>query len=328
MNYKQSNVNGVFKVNDNFISIQNDNTLLFLSEVNFEILKKYDLSNFIYALHFYEKKIVLSNLKDKHLEIISKDLLVIEHNSLCYPATNYKTDIIFYCPLDKKYRFNKSNNVVDINFKLETKLYQNIIVECYLHQVSTTFIRAINLTNSNLMWQKKYSSKIIRFEQVEGYIIIDIHNKSSTTKILDILTGQEVWGKDMPYTKVDVNNNVILFSNEDTMEEVEITTGKVKSKLKVKSYDNSVLTPHFVDDDSVYYLSDNHSFGKINKVNGVVLWEFDLIDEKGEKRKLSTWYLLRNGKLVLQAMPNHPNGDLTCIFNPEENMQYSKTYPA
>jgi len=23
-------------------------------------------------------------------------------------------------------------------------------------------------------------------------------------------------------------------------------------------------------------------------------------------------------------MPNHPNGDFTCIFNPEENLEYSK----
>ena len=74
----------------------------------------------------------------------------------------------------------------------------------------------------------------------------------------------------------------------------------------------------------ILYTTHQGSFGKVSKTTGTILWEFDLIDPQGPKRKLSDWLLLGNGNLVLQAMPNHPNGDLTCIFNPEENIAFSK----
>ena len=43
--------------------------------------------------------------------------------------------------------------------------------------------------------------------------------------------------------------------------------------------------PHFVDEEGIYYTTHQGAFGKVDKVNGQILWEFDLIDEKGEKQK-------------------------------------------
>ena len=139
----------------------------------------------------------------------------------------------------------------------------------------------------------------------------------------------------MGYHQIDHQRKVVLIGNINS----RLSNGKIESLslVKLNIRDGNVLTNvevipsiervpnfHFVDEIGIYYTSHDGSFGKISKTDGAILWEFDLIDNKGEKRKVSDWLLLGNGNLVLQAAPNHPNGELTCIFNPEENLKYSK----
>lgn len=68
----------------------------------------------------------------------------------------------------------------------------------------------------------------------------------------------------------------------------------------------------------------NGKFGKVNKYNGIIEWEFDLIDKLGVKRKIIDWNLLLNGSLIIKVMLNYKNGDIICIFNLKENINYLK----
>ena len=203
------------------------------------------------------------------------------------------------------------------------------------------WIKCLDSNGGQERWKVKFPWKFVRLETHKNLIVLEYHaydkirtdegykgerdwyHPNRYTVVLNGDTGQELWRHPYTYTKIDSTSNTILFGGE-IFREVELKSGRVITEVQVNPYNSSGCLPHFTDGDSIYYLSNDHSFGKVSKLDGVILWEFDLIDDKGEKRKLSDWLLLGNGNLVLQAMSNHPNGNLTCVFDPKENLQYSK----
>jgi len=306
------------------MSIQEDaNKLLFLSKDSLEIKKEYELFDFLYAMHFYSDKIVLSDLKEKHLELRANSIEIIEHNCICYPIN----EVVSYCPSTKSYLMQTIEGTqlkLKRDFKLESKVVGVNLIECVLHELDNGLIKCTDLNSGEEKWRKILNGKIVRIESYNDSVIIDCYDKLGFTIALDIETGKVVWKHLFSYSKIDYDNGVILSGKDRNILEVEVSTGRIKNDLTVNVPIHLGYNPHFTDDDGIYYLTHDHSFGKVRKADGTILWEFDLIDEKGEKRKLSDWLLLGNGNLVLQAIPNHPNGDLTCVFNPKENLQYSK----
>jgi hypothetical protein len=105
--------------------------------------------------------------------------------------------------------------------------------------------------------------------------------------------------------------------------EVDMHTGQYLSSPTVTLTEHHGFEPKFVDETAFYYTNQLGSFGKIRKTDGLVEWEFDLIDEKKCKRIVLDCLKLGNGKFVLQTPPNHKNGDLKCIFDPTENMEHA-----
>lgn len=322
MVYKETNINGALKGYDSLVSIQDDNRLLFLSKEDFSILKKYDLPDFMFATHFYYDKVVLTNLQDKHIEILPKELQLLEHNGPCYPINQS----VLYCPREKKYlvgNTSKGQNDFERNFDFEIKVFDQMIIECSLHQSKGGFVRANNLMTGSEEWRIDLKGKIVRMDNFEDYLILDYHDQSGKTIVIRINNGEECWQKEESYSKVDKNAGLVLFgSNEVTV--VDIGNGEIINRVTILPEYHLGYYPHFIDNTGIYYTTHEGSFGKISKVNGIILWEYDLIDRDGSKRKLLDWILLENGNLVLQMVSNNPNDKLTCIFNPEENIEYSK----
>lgn len=227
------------------------------------------------------------------------------------------------------------------------------IYELYNAHKQNNWVRCIFPNRGEEKWRADFSWKINRLEQFEELLVLDYHayetirsdegyegqidwhNPKRYSIVIDSKTGTEMWRSPIGFQKMDKRNGVLVTGTIDEFDsrtgsitaesviEIDIKTGKVLTKVAVKPVDRLGYYLHFVDKEGIYYTNHYGSFGKISKQNGDVLWEFDLLDEKGVKRKVSNWLLLGNGKLVLQAMPNHPNGNLMCIFDPTENMGFS-----
>ncbi|NND06733.1 MAG: PQQ-like beta-propeller repeat protein [Saprospiraceae bacterium] len=323
MKYKETNIRGALKLDGYLLSIREDDKLLFLSKDNFEIVKQYNLEGFPFAVHLHNGKIVLSDLNTRHLEILPIGMKAIEHSGYCYPIS----ENVQYCPKDKNYLIqdHENNKLIKFkrNFKLENRVFRTTLLECSLHESSGSFIRSTNLLTREENWRIELEGKVVRLDYFGNNILLECYDKSGFTIVLNIENGQECWRREMSYVAIDRNSKTVLFGG-NSITEIVVSSGEIKTELIVKPNISSGCVPHFTDDDGIYYLSNDHSFGKVNRNSGKIKWEFDLIDSKGAKRKLSDWFLLGNGNLVLQSMPNHPNGDLTCIFNPNENLNFSK----
>lgn len=278
------------------------------------------------------------------VDIATKDKLFVQKDLV--PEYTWESGVILYldrvnrcykCILDdgkEVFSFESKYPISNQWFKHGVLYYQNDGKE-------NNWIKCLDPNGGQEKWEVNLPWKFVRLETHKSIIVLEYHaydkirtdegykgerdwyHPNRYTIVLNGDTGQELWRHPFTYTKIDRTSNTILFGGE-IFKEVELNSGRVITEVQVRSYNNSGCLPHFTDDAGIYYLSNDHSFGKVSKSNGTVQWEFDLIDDKGEKRKLSDWLLLGNGNLVLQAMPNHHNGDLTCIFNPEENLEFSK----
>lgn len=290
----------------------------------------------IILYHFKKEGYYKVNLKNNSFEFI-KNHLVPEYvwNDgiilfLDRKQKNYK------CIKDNKllYEFTPTYPIVNNWNKFGVIQYMN-------DEKSNNWLKCLDPNGGKEKWKKELQWQIIRCEQYDNLLILDYHayeNKRTDegyegeihwakpniyTIVLDAETGTEIWKKKFHYSVIDKTHGAILSDENDKVFELDIRTGNTITETKVTPDSGTGHFPHFVDKEGIYYINDNGSFGKINKQTGIIEWEFDLKDEKGEKRKLSDWLLLGNGQLVLQTMPNHPNGDFTCIFDPLENLEYS-----
>jgi len=344
MKYKVIENMGILKGYSNLISINEYNggsMVLYLSVNNLSILKEHDLNDFMYAVHFYDKKIVLSDLKERHVELLPNELIINEIKGECYPIYKYDNYSIEYNPSRKKYvitQFGDELFSINKNQKSETKIFGLTLLEYTLHLKENSSIKAINLTNGNEKWKKEFPWQIGRCEHFNNLLLVDYRAYEKIRKdkgyegqidwyhpeyyiiALDAETGEEIWKMKAKLSFIDRNAGSILKGGNE-VREIDINTGEIKNQVKIVPENHPGYSVMKTDEAGYYYINSYGSFGKINKQTGIIEWEFDLRDEKGGKRELGNWLVLGNGKLVLQALPNHPNGDLMCIFDPNENME-------
>lgn len=330
--------------------------LMKLSEHSFEKISSIKLQYNVSA--YFEKYIYLYHTKDKRIKrlaIESLDILDIEGH--LFPQINWVNLNCFLNIQTKKYEVYSKNGHRVFEFKYEypvvTKFIASGILLFQNNEKSNNWISCLSPDGGNEKWKKEYLWQIVRLDTYENLIILEYHaynnirtdkgyegerdwyHPSRYTIVLNGETGEEVWKYPNSYHYIDFVSGVILTGKVNQI----LSNGKIESlsAIELNIENGAILTEieviptiedgfqcHFIDNEGIYYISYNHSFGKISRINGFILWEFDLIDNQGEKRRISDWLLLGNGNLVLQTMPNHPNGDFTCIFNPNENMEYSK----
>lgn len=167
-------------------------------------------------------------------------------------------------------------------------------------------------------------------EGFEG--IRDWYNPDFFTIVLDGNTGTELWRQPYEYSHIDKENDVVLFgeyqliTDKGRVLECDLATGRVLTYVAPSAPADHGHKPDFVDQEGIYFRTEEGTFGKIRKTDGKVLWEFHLLDHKGAKRKIYNWCLLGNANLVLEGDRNHRNGGFVCVFNPNENLEYSKYY--
>lgn len=322
--------------------------LSFLSRNDYNLVGSFDIKEETFISSINKGEIILYHFSKPgyyKVDIDAMDKLFVQNDLV--PEYTWESGVIL-C-LDRVNRFYKcivegGKEVFSFEpkypisnqwFKYGILFYQNDGKE-------NNWIKCLNPNDGHDLWKIELPWQFVRLESYQGLLILDYHayenirtdeahngerdwsNPSRYTIAINGETGDELWRRPFSYSKLDRDRGVILSGNDNNLLEVQVDTGEIISDIEINLPTHLGYNPHFTDDDGIYYLTQDHSFGKASKSDGTILWEFDLFDEKGEKRKLSDWLLLGNGNLVLQAMPNHPNGDLTCIFNPEENMEFSK----
>jgi len=329
--------------------------LMKLSEYSFENISSIKLQYNVSA--YFEKYIYFYHTKDKKIKRLAIESFEISDiGGHLFPKINWVNSNCFHNLRTRKYEVYSKTGHKIFEFKHEdpvvTKLIASGILLYRNNEKENNWIRCLNPDGGNEKWKLEFPWQFVRLETYDNLIVLEYFaydnirtdkgyegerhwsNPDRYTIVLNAETGEEVWKYPKGYHNIDFRNGVILTSEVGGYKNGRITSLLV---VEINIYSGEVIVSkqviptigqgpqfHFVDKHGIYYTSHDGSFGKISKSDGSILWEFDLIDEKGEKRKLSDWLLLGNGNLVLQAVPNHPNGDFTCIFNPEENLQYSK----
>jgi len=278
---------------------------------------------------YYEK----ISLLDFNIETFSKKgtlayrwkqlYLNIDFESSSYFVSNRKNEIVFQFKPNSVYRYSWTNVGV---------------LEYFNNEKTSNWIRCIDPNGGMELWRIDYPGYIVRCEQYNNLLILDYHTYNTRTDkgyegqiswhkpnkytlAIDAKSGKEVWKQKLGYDKIDRTNGVATSGGHKAVE-IDLNSGEIKYEVKISPSDKFGYFLHFVDDTGIYYTNHYSSFGKISKMTGEIMWEFDLIDKEGKKRKLSEWLLLGNGKLVLQAMPN-TGEPLMCVFDPEANLEES-----
>ena len=334
----------------------NDGWIKKLSTEDYSEVAHIEISYNVYSylkdgLYFYHSK-------DKSIKLLDVDSFRISNiPGHLFPKYKWEDLICHHNLLSKEYEVFSKQGDKTFEFKYQNPLATNFINSGILlyqnNEKKNNWIRCLNPDGGSEKWKKEFSWQFVRLETYDNLIVLeyqaydkirtdkgyegerDWYNPDKYTIVLDGDTGVEIWRYPNSYHQIDYEKGVVLIGNVKS----RLPSGKIESlsAVELNIRDGNVLTNvevtpsiervpnfHFVDESGIYYTSHDGTFGKISKTAGAILWEFDLIDEKGEKRQLSDWLLLGNGNLVLQAMSNHSNGNLTCIFNPEENLEYSK----
>lgn len=329
--------------------IVNQQTIIsLLNKRNYEEFWSTKIEEETFISSVYNRYIVLYNFKNYgyyKVDCQKREREFVE--SYLVPEYYWNSDIILYLDRsDNKYKCLGVNGT--LLFEFESKFpVSNLWVESgvlfyFNNEKENNWIKCLNPKDGKEKWHIEFPWQFDRLEKYKNLIILDYqaydnfridqgfegerdwYNPERFTIVLNGVTGEEIWRLPYTYSKIDYKNGVLLSSFDSTIIEVDLSTGSIISEITVELKNDFGYFPWFVDLEGIYYATHEGFFGKVNRDTGLILWEFDLIDKKGIKRKLSDWVLLGNGNLVLQAIPNHPNGDLTCIFNPEGNLQYSK----
>jgi outer membrane protein assembly factor BamB len=228
------------------------------------------------------------------------------------------------------------------------------ILEYFNNEKSNTWLRLLNPLTGHELWKTTYEWQILDVKEYDGVITLtykdysplrsdegyegqrDWHNPIIYNIAIDAETGKELWRLHRPmwgiHYSIDKERSAYLCMQvtqynqqygrieKASVLELDLKTGSTITSLDVQPVDAMGFLPKFGDDEGIFYRNHYGSFGKIRRKDGTVLWEFDLVDEQGAKRIALDWVKLGNGKLVITTPPNHKNGDLTCIFDVEENM--------
>ena len=327
MKYKKIKPVGIIKGYDKIVTRDHNNGLTYSlrSSKDFSILQSKNIGDRKYAIHYLEKKVVLTDLREHHLVINPMKNEFSKYTGSRYKISESLLMELFYNPKEHKYQILNSNILHNSFQKRPNIEYKILDFACLEYKLDhpNAYIRMFNLIDGLEKWKVNLKENIVRLDYSFGFIVLDSESKTGSTIVLNQKDGKVRWRCEKSYTSINKRRGIVQFGG-DCLSEIDLSSGKYLFKTNPIGSNNCVYFPYFNNQKAVYYLTDDHSFGMIKKDTGSILWEFDLIDPQGAKRKLSDWLLLGNGNLVLQAMPNHPNGDLTCIFNPEENMAFSK----
>ena len=350
MKYSVINQHGIgVKYNSNLVNCViegNNSKLIFRSPNDYSLFNEIVLEGGYAISSFHKDGIVLYNFRKEGFLFYRNDNKNIESsNSKVTLQYVWDNGLKLYLDREKK-EFIVKTKALDIfkfryKFPIVNRWHNFGILIFQNNEKENNWIQCLDPNGGKEKWRKELPWQFVRLETYKDLIILeyqaydnirsdkgyegerDWYNPNRFTIAVDGETGEERWRREISYTKIDRESGVILAGN-DRVVEVDLETGNTLTEVLVSPRGNLGYYPHFVDEEGIYYTTHQGAFGKVDKVNGQILWEFDLIDEKGEKRKLSDWLLLGNGNLVLQAMSNHPNGDLTCVLNPNENAAFSK----
>src|SRR6056297_841576 len=320
----------------------------FLSKNDYKLVDSIEVKEETFISSINKGEIILYHFNKSgyyKVDIEARDKLFVQKDFV--PEYTWESGVVLY--LDRVNRFYKCIVNVDKEvFSFEPKYpisnhwFEHGILFYQNDGKENNWIKCIDPNNGDDLWKIEFPWQFVRLELYQGLIILDYHayenirtdagykgerdwsNPSRYTIAIDGETGDELWRLPFTYSKLDHDRGVILSGSDNNLLEVQVSTGEIKSDIETSLSTYLGYNPHFADDDGIYYLTHDHSFGKVRKADGTILWEFDLLDKKGKKRRLSDWLLLGNGSLVLQASPNHLNGDLTCVFDPKENLHYSR----
>ena len=330
-----------------YVSKKNSTEIYFLSKENYQIVNVLSIPEETFISAICGNDIILFHFnKSGYYRILNNKQEVVFVESEIVPEYTWDTGETLNLDRKKqKYNCTDSNGkeVYEIKsmYPISIHWFKSGILSYQNNEKENNWIKCLNPNGGDEIWNLELPWHLARLETFNSFIVleyhayerirtdkgyegkIDLYHPNIVTIVLNGYTGQEIWRYPNGYIKIDKNFNSVLFGGEMFIE-IELNTGQIITEVRVKPHNIAGGIPHFTDKRNIYYLTNDHSFGKINKITGEIQWEIQLLDEKGQKRMLSNWLLLGNGNLVLQTMLNHPNGDFTCIFNPEENLEYSK----
>lgn len=303
--------------------------------------------DFIILYHFNKPGYYKVDIKKNRTEFIVSDLvlgykwssgiiLYIDRNELSYKCYSISNELLF--------EFKTNPTVAH-------RWFYYGILKFVMNSKEKSWISCLDPNGGKEIWRVDFDWKISRLEIHKDLIVISYHsyerfrtddgyegqrhwyNPYKYTIVIDGSTGKEIWRFDEDYHYIDFDNEVVLLTkNHEVIDgkiqsmsviELDIYTGKELTSVLLSPVKSFGVIPSFVDNEYIYYKVYKGPFGKISKKTGKIVWEFDLIDPNGDKRMVNDWILLGNGKLVLQPPPNQKNGYFTCIFDPDENMQFA-----
>lgn len=324
-----------------------------VSKYNYDIIDEVVLSctmrsfldNFFYFRDSNDSKI-------KRLAVI--DFTISEIEGRLLPQFNWINFKGFFNIETQKYEiFDKNGqSVFESSFYPPPMKYAYFGILTYvMNNKENCWISCLDPNGGKEMWRLDFDWNITQLEIHKDLIVIAYHayEKLRTdegyegvrhwydpykyTIVIDGGTGKEIWRYDEKYDYIDFKNEVVLLTkNHEVIDgkiqsmsviELDIYTGKELTNVLLSHVKPFGVIPSFVDSEFIYYKVYKGPFGKISKKTGKIVWEFDLLDQNGDKRMVNDWILLGNGKLVLQAPSNQKSGAFTCIFDPEDNMDFS-----
>lgn len=333
--------------------------LNFLSREDYHLHASIDIAEEVFLASIIGGEIFLYHFNKPgfyKVEIDSKEILFVQKDIV--PEYTWKSGVTLSLDrLNRNYKCMVEGNIEIFSFEpkypISTHWFECGILLYQNNEKVNNWISCLNPDDGNEKWNKEFSWQFVRLETHENLIILEYHaydniradegyegqndwyNPNRFTIVLNGETGEEIWRYSNSYHYIDSQNEIVLTGKAErilpngkieglSVIEIDLFSGKILTEVRVLPAIPGGFQCYFVDSVGIYYISYDGSFGKISKTDGLIIWEFDLIDKRGEKRKLYDWILLENGNLVLTAAPNLPNGDLTCIFNPEENLEYSR----
>ncbi|HMT71199.1 MAG TPA: hypothetical protein PKD16_13625 [Saprospiraceae bacterium] len=323
-----------------------------VSKYNYDIIAEVVIScNMLSFLDIFFYFRDSNDSKIKRLAV--NDFTILEIEGSLFPKFNWINFKGFFNIETQKYEiFDKNGqSVFESNFYPPPMKFANFgILTFIMNSKENSWISCLDPNGGKEMWRLDFDWNITQLEIHKNLIVIAYHayerfrtdegyegqrnwyNPYKYTIVIDGSSGKEIWRFDEQYEYIDFNNEVVLLKKKHevidgkirsmSVIELDIHTGKELTNVLLSPIKPFGVIPSFVDNEFIYYKVYKGPFGKISKKTGKIVWEFDLIDPYGDKRMVNDWILLGNGKLVLQA-PSNQNGTFTCIFDPEENMEFA-----
>lgn len=319
-------------------------TLSIRAKDNFELINQIPLE-YHYVSRFIDRIFTANKDKQQITEINLESLNNKQTKSSLLPEYFWDKAICYHNLKNHTYEiFDAENNLMNsykIEYPIGFKCCDQGVLLWNNEQKQNNWIECREPITNNLKWRINLEWKFVRIELFQNRIVIeynsfdklrtdkgfegerDWYNPERFTIGYDTSNGNEVWKHSFVFSQIDKEQGVVL-AGKNSIYEVDLQSGELVNHVKINPEYELGYYPHFADSTSYYYTLHNGKFGKVDKQSGFIKWEFEFIDHLGAKRKISDWQLLSNGNLIIRTVPNHKNGDITCILNPNENKIYSK----